>query len=86
MSLGGWIRARRNDTAREEGLAAGTGLLTGKLADEFRGQSTAETRCPACGHRATFTDVIDLVEQRSHHHCEVCRHRWAADTVRTAGR
>jgi len=79
MGLTGWIRTRRTDTAREEGLAAGTGLITGQLADTFRGGSgSAERVCPSCGHLATFTDVIDLVEDRTHHHCEVCRHRWAA--------
>jgi len=78
MGLAGWMRARRTGSARDEGLAAGTGLITGHLADEFRGApSPGEVDCPACGHRATFTDVIDLVERRTHHHCEICRHRWA---------
>ena len=82
MGLAGWIRTRRVDNAREEGLAAGTGLITGQLADAYRGRPGARVAtCPACGHRATFTDVIDLVEARTHHHCEVCRHRWAAATM-----
>jgi len=78
MGLTGWIRTRRTDSARDEGLAAGTGLLTGQLADEFpNAPRFGEVDCPACGHRATATDVIDLVERQTHHHCEVCRHRWA---------
>jgi len=85
MGLTGWIRTRRNDAARDEGRAAGTGLITGKLADDFRGaERSVPIECPACGHRSTFTDVIDLVEMRTHHHCEVCRHRWAATNDRSA--
>ncbi len=81
MGLTGWLRARRSESARDEGLAAGTGLMIGRVADDFVGGRTpVEVECPACGHRTTFTDVIDLVEQRTHRHCEVCRHRWAVAT------
>ena len=79
MGLTGWMRARRSDSARDEGLAAGTGLLTGLLADRStRSPRAGELECPACGHRAAFTDVIDLVEHRTFHRCAACRHRWAA--------
>ena len=73
-----WLRGRRTESARDEGLAAGTGLITGDLTDRFKGVAgPGRVPCPSCGHPATVTDVIDLVERRTRHRCELCRHRWA---------
>lgn len=81
MGLTDWIRGLRNKPVREEGLAAGTGLITGHLADDYRGsERSADVVCPSCRHRSTLTDVIDLVERRTHYHCENCRHRWVVAT------
>lgn len=78
MGLPRWFRSRRNDTAREEGLAAGIGLLTGRLVEA---RASDPIPCPACGRRSSVTDVIDLVEHRSHLQCQRCRHRWTVDRI-----
>jgi transcription elongation factor Elf1 len=78
MGLNGWLRARRSESARLEGRAAGTGLMIGRVADEL---SPAAIDCPECGERAIVTDAIDLVEGRTLHHCQACRHRWAVATA-----
>lgn len=87
MSWIRWLRSHRTESAREEGLAAGTGLITGDLAANFEGApGPGAVGCPACGHRSTFTDVIDLVEHRTHLHCESCRHRWTVEARPNAPR
>lgn len=80
-----WRKVLRVDgsLAEAEGLAAGTGLLTGDL---VRGTASATARpspCPACAGRGEVV-VIDLVAQVVSRRCRVCGHRWdlaeAADT------
>lgn len=83
MSMAGWLRGRQADAAREEGLAAGTGLLTGRVADGVAGAGTY-VACPACHHRTATTNLIDLVERRTGYVCEACRHRWVIEDMPTA--
>ncbi len=70
-----WRRALEvdSDLAELEGLAAGTGLLTGDLA---RAAGTAPERCPICGGGAEPV-VIDLVAHLVDRRCLACTHRWA---------
>lgn len=70
-----WRRALEvdSDLAELEGLAAGTGLLTGQLA---RSVETAAETCPVCGGTAEPV-VIDLVARRVDRRCLSCDHRWA---------
>lgn len=69
-----WRRALEvdSDLAELEGLAAGTGLLTGLLA---RTAGTAPDRCPLCEGSAEPV-VVDLVAQRVDRRCLACGHRW----------
>lgn len=58
--------------AEAEGLAAGTGLLTGDLA---RGRLVDAVPCPACAGPGEVI-VIDLVTQVVSRRCSRCGHRW----------
>lgn len=58
--------------AEAEGLAAGTGLLTGDLT---RGRAVDAAPCPECSGRGDVA-VIDLVAQVVSRRCQRCGHRW----------
>lgn len=60
--------------AREEGLAAGTGVLTGKVAERA---VTDVQECPMCRRDAAVVDALDLVEKVAHHVCTACNYRWS---------
>ena len=60
--------------AEAEGLAAGTGLLTGQVA---RATPMAEVACPACGGPAEVM-VIDLVAHETSRACRSCGNRWTS--------
>ncbi|CAN5555395.1 hypothetical protein BH10ACT1_BH10ACT1_04240 [soil metagenome] len=81
----GWRKALDVDSglAEAEGLAAGTGLLTGDLARSTRLESVP---CPQCSGPGDAM-VIDLVAHQVTRRCQDCGHRWASDeTVRTQHR
>ncbi len=67
-------RALRPDggLAEAEGLAAGTGLLTGSL---VRPAAQAQVPCPTCGG-ASEVVVIDLVAHETSRSCRRCGRRW----------
>ena len=78
MGLARWLRPRSNDHARTEGMAAGTGLLTGSVTDAY----TADTSsCPQCRARAVVIHVVDLVERKTDLCCQRCRHYWSVQGV-----
>lgn len=62
----------KRDLAGVEGLAAGTGLLTGDLA---RAAGTEVVACPRCAG-ASEPVVIDLVAGLVVRACLRCEHRW----------
>ena len=73
----GWRKALDvdSDLAEAEGLAAGTGLLTGGL---LRNSKLAPVPCPQCGGPGDAM-VIDLVARLVTRRCQDCGHRWASD-------
>lgn len=75
-----WRKALTPDghMAEVEGLAAGTGLLTGEL---VRGVAVNDAPCPECSGTGEVV-VIDLVAQLVARRCRVCGHRW--ETASTA--
>jgi len=77
-----WRSARWREAVRPgapqahvEGLAAGTGLLTGSLA---RSVGRVDALCPACDADGEIV-VIDLVAHAVSLRCPACGHRWAVD-------
>ena len=72
-----WRRVLSPDSnlAEAEGLAAGTGLLTGDIA---RGAEMAKLPCPECNGVGDVV-VIDLVALVVSRRCQVCGHRWNTD-------
>ncbi len=69
--------------AEAEGLAAGTGLLTGDIA---RGAEMARLPCPECNGVGDVV-VIDLVALVVSRRCQVCGHRWdTSEPARIASR
>ena len=68
--------------AEAEGLAAGTGLLTG---DVVRTSSRHSVACPACGGPADVV-VIDLVARETSRRCPACLHRWTTQETVGSGR
>ena len=60
--------------ASVEGLAAGTGLLTGSVARA----ATVDARCPSCDAGGEVV-VIDLVAHAVSLRCPTCGHRWMVD-------
>ena len=70
--LGKVLALLRPLDAREEGLAAGTGLLTGRVAEQAVPDVAA---CPVCGKPAVV-DVLDLVDRQARYVCTACAHRW----------
>lgn len=71
-----WRKALLPDRgmAEAEGLAAGTGLLTGDVA---RTTPVAVVPCPEC-HRPSEVVVIDLVAQQTSRACPSCGYRWTS--------
>lgn len=67
-----------SDLAQAEGLAAGTGLLTGTVA-KTAGAKVAVTvnRCPACGGKSEVV-VVDLVAEATTLRCQSCGRRWTS--------
>ena len=78
MGLARWLRPRSNDHARDEGMAAGTGLLTGSVADGYAADAST---CPRCNTRAVAIHVVDLVERKTDLCCRRCRHYWSVSGV-----
>ena len=78
-----WRQALRPDVdlAQAEGLAAGTGLLTGTVAKTApsAGVPRSATRCEVCGGRSEIV-VVDLVAHDSTLRCIECNHRWTTQT------
>ncbi len=62
------------DLAEAEGLAAGTGLLTGDTAR----QKVDTVPCPICTGVGDVV-VIDLVARVVSRRCQSCGHRWDTD-------
>lgn len=76
-----WREALRpdSDLAQAEGLAAGTGLLTGTVAKTVDRQDIpADVVCPSCGGRGEIV-VVDLVDHRTTARCVACLHRWTTE-------
>jgi hypothetical protein len=69
-----WRRVLQVDggLAEAEGLAAGTGLLTGDL---VRSASPSPSPCPECRGQGDVV-VIDLVSSVTSRCCQACSHRW----------
>lgn len=75
-----WREALRPDSnlAQAEGLAAGTGLLTGTVA-RTAGQSkvgVANEPCPTCQGESEIV-VVDLVVHATTRRCRGCGRRWS---------
>lgn len=77
----GWRKAFKvdSDHAEIEGLAAGTGLLTGDLT---RTASAGEAPCPRCGGAGEVV-AVDLVASSTHRRCRSCAHSWASVNSQT---
>lgn len=69
-----------SDHAEAEGLAAGTGLLTGALT---RSVDAASVPCPRCGTPGEVV-AIDLVAKVTHRRCQSCAHTWMTDEAEPA--
>lgn len=69
-----------SDHAEIEGLAAGTGLLTGDLT---RSAAASNVPCPRCGKPGEVT-AIDLVAQVTHRRCRSCAHAWSISEAEAA--
>jgi len=67
--------------ARDEGLAAGTGLLTGRVAEQV---VTEVAECPQC-RKPAVVDVLDLVDKQARYVCTACAHRWTVRDLSTHG-
>jgi hypothetical protein len=76
--LGRVLALLRPLDARDEGMAAGTGLMTGRVADTYAGLLSS---CPACRSRSVVIHVVDLVERRTDLCCQRCRHYWSVEGV-----
>lgn len=77
-----WRDALRPDVdlAAAEGLAAGTGLLTGEVARTATHVQPATLHCPVC-HGDSEVLVVDLVAHSTTLRCQSCGRRWISDTV-----
>lgn len=72
-----------SDLAEAEGLAAGTGLLTGSLVDET---DLPGGTCPRCDAEGEVIS-IDLLDGEVVRRCRTCAHSWAThapDRIRPA--
>jgi hypothetical protein len=78
-----WRDALRPDVdlAQAEGLAAGTGLLTGEVARSVQVRRGTELRpdCPACDGPGEIV-VVDLVAAQTTLRCRSCGRRWTVDS------
>ena len=74
-----WREALRPDTdlAQAEGLAAGTGLLTGTVAKSAGQRKVADPNppCPACASPSEIV-VVDLIVHATTLRCPSCGRRW----------
>ena len=74
-----WRDALRpdSDLAQAEGLAAGTGLLTGTVARTAGGSkvAVADPTCPSCSGHGEIV-VVDLIVHATTHRCQSCGRRW----------
>ena len=68
---------RPRHPASDEGLAAGTGLLTGPAARE---RAPEDRPCPHC-RGAAQVETIDLVRFQVNWHCHLCGHDWVEHRV-----
>ncbi|MCB0971851.1 MAG: hypothetical protein KDA97_10130 [Acidimicrobiales bacterium] len=70
-----------SDLAQAEGLAAGTGLLTGTVAKTIaqREPAPALRACPTCDGPAEIV-VVDLVAEATTLRCTSCGHRWTTES------
>ena len=72
------------DLAEAEGLAAGTGLLTGTVARTSTRRAST-TPCPTCSGPAEVV-VVDLILASTTLRCTDCGRRWTVeDTPRSSG-
>ena len=68
------VFATERDQAEVEGLAAGTGLLTGDLAEATK---VADRDCPRCGnHDEIEVETVDLLNTSVTRQCQSCGHTW----------
>lgn len=79
-----WQKVLRvdSDHAEVEGLAAGTGLLTGDLTPST---NVGAAPCPRC-RKPSEVVAVDLLTEEMHLRCRSCAHAWvtgAAGTVRS---
>lgn len=76
-----WREALRpdSDLAQAEGLAAGTGLLTGTVARTagVRKVAVPNPPCPSC-QGASEIVVVDLIVHVTTLRCTACARRWTA--------
>jgi len=76
-----WRDALRpdSDLAEAEGLAAGTGLLTGTVARTAPTAQAMEVNppCPSCSGTSEIV-VVDLVVHATTLRCRSCARRWTA--------
>ena len=74
-----WRDALRpdSDLAQAEGLAAGTGLLTGTVAKSAAGSKVAVAHpdCPSCSGQSEIV-VVDLIVHATTLRCQSCGRRW----------
>lgn len=70
-----------SDLAEAEGLAAGTGLLTGTVAKSVGVSkvSLADPVCPACDGQSEIV-VVDLIVHATTLRCRSCGRRWTLQT------
>lgn len=70
-----------SDLAQAEGLAAGTGLLTGTVARSAAATRAASTDpiCPSCAGHSEIV-VVDLIEHATTLRCQSCGRRWTLPT------
>jgi hypothetical protein len=77
-----WREALRPDTdlAQAEGLAAGTGLLTGTVARSAgaRKVPVANPTCPTCTGQSEIV-VVDLIVGATTLRCQSCGRRWTLE-------
>ncbi|MCU1371746.1 MAG: hypothetical protein JWO77_2940 [Ilumatobacteraceae bacterium] len=77
-----WREALRPDTgmAQAEGLAAGTGLLTGTVAKSAgpRKVAVANPDCPTCRGESEIV-VVDLIVGVTTLRCQSCGRRWTLE-------
>lgn len=78
-----WREALRpdSDLAQAEGLAAGTGLLTGTVAKTARATEVVvdDTTCPSCQGRCEIV-VVDLIVHATTLRCQSCGRRRTIQT------